>query len=151
MFELGGAKLMVKRPVMAFVISLVAGVLVLVNGVFFAVAATALGGLFSGILYAAAALALRAILGGLLIVLEPFIEAVTAGFVVIGLIFGILVIVGSALMCSRSILRVKVGSSLVLVFSILSVLVGGGFFIGLILGVVGGALGLLWKPPAAAA
>ncbi|MEM4427768.1 MAG: DUF6114 domain-containing protein [Zestosphaera sp.] len=44
--------------------------------------------------------------------------------------------------------RVKTGSILVLIFSILSLFtVGGGFFIGFILGLIGGILGLTWKPP----
>lgn len=35
---------------------------------------------------------------------------------------------------------------LIPIFSILSLFGGGGFFIGMILGIIGGALGLAWKP-----
>jgi hypothetical protein len=34
---------------------------------------------------------------------------------------------------------------MVLIFSILSIVIGGGFFIGLILGIIGGALGIAKK------
>ncbi|MFZ8783407.1 MAG: hypothetical protein ACO2OR_05430 [Desulfurococcaceae archaeon] len=43
--------------------------------------------------------------------------------------------------------RVKAGSILALVFGILSIIIGGGIFIGLILALIGGILGLRWKPP----
>lgn len=36
----------------------------------------------------------------------------------------------------------------ILVFSILSIVTGGGFIIGFILGIIGGALALAWKPKA---
>jgi hypothetical protein len=38
-----------------------------------------------------------------------------------------------------------IGGILVLIFSILSIIIGGGFIIGLILGIIGGALGLAKK------
>jgi len=65
---------------------------------------------------------------------------------IVGLVFAILVIIGSALVYSGVPGKVKAGSILGLVFGILSIIIGGGFFIGLILALIGGVLGLLWKP-----
>lgn len=118
---------MTEKPIAAFVLSLIGGVIILING----------------ILYAAAA----AIIGGLIASFVPIFGAIAFVLVVLGLIFGIIIIAGAALMYTTSPSRVKVGSILVLIFSILSIVIGGGFIIGLILGVVGGALGLAWKSP----
>jgi len=65
---------------------------------------------------------------------------------IVGLVFAILVIIGSALVYSGVPGKVKAGSILGLVFGILNFIIGGGFFIGLILALIGGILGLLWKP-----
>jgi Na+-driven multidrug efflux pump len=59
---------------------------------------------------------------------------------VVGLVFGIIVLVGAILM--RKPEKAKIGAILVLIFSILSIVIGGGFVIGMILGIIGGALGL---------
>jgi hypothetical protein len=38
-----------------------------------------------------------------------------------------------------------VGGIIVLIFSLLSIIVGGGFYLGLVLGIIGGILGILKK------
>jgi len=62
---------------------------------------------------------------------------------VISLIFGIIVLIGAFLIYMPG--KEVIGGILVLIFSILSIFVGGGFLIGLILGIIGGALGLAKK------
>lgn len=116
-----------KKPTAAFALSLIGGIIILINGVLYTVAA--------------------AIVGGLIADLIPAFGAIAFALTVLGLIFSIIVIVSAALMYTTSLSRVRVGSILVLIFSILSIIIGGGFIIGLILGVIGGALGLAWKPP----
>jgi hypothetical protein len=63
----------------------------------------------------------------------------------IGLIAGIVVIISAIMLNSRPVEHSTWGT-LILVFSILSFFGMGGFFIGAILGVAGGALALSWRP-----
>jgi uncharacterized membrane protein len=58
---------------------------------------------------------------------------------------GIVVIV-AAVMLYRNPPQKTLWGVLVLVLSIVSIFVGGGFLLGLILGVIGGILALIWKP-----
>ena len=63
-----------------------------------------------------------------------------------GLICGLLVVVG-AIMLVKKPQRHKIWGAMVLVFSLLSIIgTAGGIFIGLLLGLVGGILGIIWKP-----
>lgn len=64
---------------------------------------------------------------------------------VIGLIFGILVLLAAILLHIKPVNK-KVWGIIIIVFSIPSVLTGGGFIIGFILGIIGGALSLSRKP-----
>lgn len=107
-----------EKPTAAFALSLVAGIFILLNGLIIA---------FMGAIFA---------------VIFPALGAAIALF---GLIFGIIVILGAGLMYSKP-SAVKTGAIIVLIFSILSIVIGGGFVMGFILGIVGGALGLAWKP-----
>ena len=119
----------------SFVLSLIAGVLILLGGIFGAIVGI-IGGAMIGVIPG------LGWLGGLVIIL---------GF--LGLIFGIIVIVGAVMINSGERDRVKTGSIIVLIFSILSLFVGGtgGFIVGFILGLIGGILGLTWKPTEEAA
>jgi|SRR3972149_1031302 len=63
----------------------------------------------------------------------------------IGLIAGIAVIIG-ALMLNAQPAEHTTWGTLILIFSIVSFFGMGGFFIGAILGVAGGALALSWRP-----
>ena len=58
---------------------------------------------------------------------------------VIGLICGILVLLGAILLQIKPVHR-KIWAIMIIVFSIPSVLTGGGFIIGFILGIIGGVL-----------
>jgi MFS family permease len=64
----------------------------------------------------------------------------------VGIASGILVIVGAIMINSGKLRRVKIGGIIAIIFSIASIFAGGGFFIGLILGLIGGILALIWKP-----
>lgn len=67
------------------------------------------------------------------------------GLSVIGVISGILVIIG-AIMLNASPVEHTAWGTIILVFSIISFLGMGGFFIGAILGIIGGALAISWRP-----
>jgi hypothetical protein len=116
-------------PIAAFALSLMAGSFILLNGLAFAVVGSIIVLLFPPIGAATAALGIASL----------------AGF---GLIFGVAVLIGALMMYSKP-EKIRSWSALVLVFSITSVLIGGGFMVGFVLGVVGGVLGLDWKPMSA--
>jgi hypothetical protein len=63
----------------------------------------------------------------------------------IGLVSGAIVLVSSAMLLSNSGQR-RTWSILILVFSLISFMGLGGFIVGAVLGLVGGALVLRWKP-----
>ncbi len=71
-------------------------------------------------------------------------------FTVVGLASGAFVILGSVMLYNRP-SESQIWSALILTFSILSIFGGmGGFTVGLLLGVLGGVFGLVWKPSSSA-
>lgn len=116
----------VEKPTAAFILSLIGGVFILVGGVGYA---------YFG-----------AICGGLVGMFAPGMGALIFLYMALGLICGIVVIIGAIMINSADPSKVKTGSILVLVFSIISLISGGGYYVGVILGIVGGILGLVWKP-----
>jgi hypothetical protein len=122
-----------EKPTAAFVLSLIAGILILLCGIFM--------------------IAARAIIGMALPWIRetrPAMIGYIRGMMTImglpGLIFGIIAIIGAFMIRSEEQGRVKAGSVMVLISSILSIFSGMGFVLGLVLGIVGGILGLTWKP-----
>ena len=107
------------KPVAAFVLSLIGGIFVLLGG----------------IVIAALGAALTFFIGGI------------GGFYgLFGIIFGIIIIVGSAMLYSNPDKHVLWGA-IILVFSIVSWFGSyGGFVIGFLLALIGGILAMVWKP-----
>jgi len=116
------------KPTAAFVLSLIGGILILLGAVFLMVVMSVLSG-FAGSIpgMPAGATDILLIYG------------------VVGLIFALLVLVGAVMMWARPQQHVAWGV-VVLLFSLFSFISGGGFLLGLILGLVGGILGIVWKP-----
>ncbi|HZY69933.1 MAG TPA: DUF6114 domain-containing protein [Thermoplasmata archaeon] len=112
----------IDRPIAAFAVSLVGGLLVFIAGVFLAIAGSVAS---SAGLYGAGS-----VLGGL-------------GF--LGILFGFIVVALGALLFRDPESHVGYGIA-ILVFSLLSIFGGGGFILGLILGVVGGILASVFQP-----
>jgi len=110
----------VKKATAGFIISLIAGILILINALVFVALASFFEDLGLG-----------------------FATGIMAGFGAMGLIFAVLVIIGAILIYMPG--KEVIGGILVLIFSILSIFIGGGFIIGLILGIIGGALGIAKK------
>lgn len=117
-----------KKATAGFAISLIAGIIVLINALF----VLALTSYISSI---SSAIGIPGISGA--------VGAALALYGAIGLIFSIIVIIGAILIYMPG--REVAGGVLVLIFSILSIIIGGGFIIGLILGIIGGALGIAKK------
>jgi len=107
-----------EKPTAPFALSLVGAVLIVINGGVMAALGEFLDIFFPGaaLLYAAVGISLGAV--GLLAALMLYVRPQ----------------------------QCLVWSIVVLVVSALSLIVGGGFFIGFILGLMGGILGVVWKP-----
>jgi hypothetical protein len=108
----------------AFLLSLIAGILIVINSALLGAAAK----WFPGVIPT---------LPGSTTNDPTFLYSLTA----FGLIVGILVLIGAALLRTRP-NHLKAWGIMVIVFSIPSVLTGGGFIIGFILGIIGGFLTL---------
>ncbi len=121
----------------AYVISLVAGALILVGGL---VRAASVGVLPS-----------RAYGTGFRIMSTTFRAAnlnITNTFLqlsaMIGIVTGIIVLLGAVMLGSQSHQNAAWGT-VVLIFSAFSLIGGGGFFIGSILGILGGIVAITWR------
>ncbi len=122
----------------AFVLSLIGGVLMIVNSVLSVILLTSygvnfgfLGGMMGGMMGGFAGM-----MGGF-----GFPFGLMAGFMLVGIVAGIIVIVGAFMLNSRPSEHFAWGV-VILIFSIISFLSMGGFVIGAILGIVGGALAI---------
>jgi hypothetical protein len=77
------------------------------------------------------------------------IPGLVSGFVglmgIFGLVSGVIVLVSSVMLLTRP-SQTRTWSVLILVFSVMSFIGMGGFVVGAVLGIVGGALVLKWKP-----
>ncbi|MBM4237379.1 MAG: hypothetical protein FJ151_02715 [Euryarchaeota archaeon] len=105
------------RPDAAIVLSIVAGVLILINGLL-----VAIGGPF----------------------LLFFLEPIGIPLVILGLVFGLAVLIGAIKLSQNPRDHITWGA-IILIFSLLSIVIGGGFVLGLILGLIGGILALVWN------
>ena len=126
------------KPTAAFILSLIGGILILVGGVGMTAMMSMWGwGMMRG---------WGGVMGPWMMGGWAFIPSMLTGLGVFGIICGIIVIVGAAMLNSKPEEHTKWGT-LILIFSILSIFGGmGGFLVGLILGVIGGALAISWKP-----
>ena len=120
-----------KRAMAGFAISFVAGILIILNGLAFIALQSLLNSIIDFV-------PIPVPIPGIGIA-----QAVFATIGAIGLVFGIIVILGAFLIYMPG--KEVIGGIIVLIFSIISIVALGGFFIGLILGIIGGILGLLKK------
>lgn len=116
-----------KKATAGFIISLIAGIMILINALMFFALTSFVG-----------SIPMPVTIPGM-----ELVEAVFATIGMIGLVFAIIVIIGAILIYMPG--KEIIGGILVLIFSILSIIIGGGFVLGLILGIIGGALGIAKK------
>jgi hypothetical protein len=126
-------------PTTASIISLIGGIVITLGGLLFvAVSTFVLPNINYGNLVLPQNLPASAIPG------------LVSGFVgmigIFGLVSGAVVLVSSVMLLTGK-GQPRTWSVLILVFSILSLFGLGGFLVGAVLGIVGGALALRWKPP----
>ena len=126
------------RPTLAAIISLIGGILMILSGAIFSMFGLTGFGMMGGY---------RGMMGGYWGMMGDFgfPFGFTMVFSLIGLVSGVLVIIGALMLYTRP-LEHTVWGIIVLVFSIISFLGMGGFFVGAILGIIGGAFALSWRP-----
>jgi len=116
-----------KKATFGFAISLIAGILVLIDGI----------ALYGGYHYI-----LKTIFASLGLGETPLGQDLyTLG--IMAIVFAIITFIGAYLIYMPG--REMIGGIVVLIFSIISIITGGGFIIGMILGIVGGILGFMKK------
>jgi len=117
-----------EKPARAFTLSLIAGILIISNSTLLGAAATWFPWIIPTL---------------------PGSSANDTTFLVrlavVGLIFGVLVLLGDIMLHIKPVNK-KAWGIIILVFSISSVVTGGGFIIGFVLGIIGGASALSRKP-----
>ncbi|MDW7978106.1 MAG: hypothetical protein RMH74_04810 [Candidatus Caldarchaeum sp.] len=121
----------VEKPTAAFILSLVAGVLILAGGLFGVAAWLTWGGM-----------AYRGGWSGMMGWWNPW---VWYAFSLIGLVSGIAITAGALVLQSHP-AQAQAWGTVILVFSVVSVFGMGGFLLGALLGILGGILALTWKP-----
>ena len=121
-----------EKPTTAYILSLIAGILMVLGG--------GMGGMMGGMYEGG-----RGMMGGYNMMGYPG-GGYGMGFSIIGLILGLVVIFGAIMLDSKP-KEHKTWGTIILIFSILSIFGGmGGFGIGMILGIIGGALAISWSP-----
>lgn len=113
-------------PSAAFILTLIGAILIII------------GGLYTAAIYAFASAVTFAFFPGL--------GALLIGLAVASLLFGLIILV-AAIQMYRSPGSAKTWGIIALVMSLLSIIGGGGFVLGLILGLIGGILAIVWHPP----
>lgn len=126
------------RPVTAFILSLIGGLIILLGGILASIsyiAGNTSFGWFGGMMGN-----WHGIMGtfGL-----PYSYLIA--FSIIGLISGIIVTIGAFMLNSRP-MEHNAWGTIIIAFSVISFVSMGGFIIGAILGLAGGAYALSWRP-----
>ena len=124
-----------ERPTAAFLLSLVGGIFILVGGAMSMFGLFGFGGMMWGF---------RGMMGYRYGMMGGLGFGV---FGILGLIFGAIVII-SAFMLNSKPHEHSTWGTVIVIFSVLSIFGSamGGFGVGLILGIIGGILGITWKP-----
>jgi len=134
------------RAVAPFVLSLIGGVFILLGAII-----TSMFTFGSPTIVGSMSSSMSAMMGGMnsqmgMGVMIGGMMGVYPIFSIIGLASGALVILGAVMLYNRPFEK-DLWGAVIIAFSILGILGGmGGFMIGLVLGIVGGALALAWHP-----
>jgi hypothetical protein len=130
-----------ERPDVAVILSIIGGVLVVAGGAMMLMIVPYPGldfGMMGG---------LGDMMGGFAGMMQGF--GIPIGFMgslsLIGIVSGLLVVIGAAELNARPADHNEWGI-VILAFSLISFLGMGGFYIGAILGIIGGALAMTWRP-----
>ncbi len=131
------------RPLAGFALSLIAGVLILAGGVaMLGYSSGPYGGMMGG--YSGM---MGGYGGGMMSGYYGMMQGFGGwfyGFAVLGIMTGVLVLFGAIMMYDRP-RQAAMWGVMVLVFSVVSFFGAGGFFVGAVLGILGGILALTWR------
>ena len=127
------------RPTLAAVLSLVGGILMILSGAVFSFFSFTGFGMMGG--YRGMMDGYWGMMGNI-----GFPFGFMMVFSLIGMVSGVLVIIGAVMLDTRPSEHTAWGI-IILVFSIISFLGMGGFSVGAILGIIGGAFALTFRPP----
>lgn len=122
----------------AYVVSLIAGALILIGGLVRAATTGVLPTKAYGTGFRIVSTTFRA---ANLNITNTFLQLSA----MVGIITGIIVLVGAVMLSSQSRQNAAWGT-VILIFSAFSLIGGGGFFIGSILGILGGIIAITWRP-----
>jgi hypothetical protein len=124
--SLEGSQSVARKAFTGFVLSLIAGILVLIDGIVVYTNSDLFKEVFTSLGFNEKPLGLGFdVLGG------------------IAIVFAIVIFIGAYLVYTPR--KEMIGGIVMLVFSIISIITGGGFIIGMALGIIGGALGIAKK------
>lgn len=85
---------------------------------------------------------------GMGVLMVQFLKTVLIVLGAVGIVIGVLMIIAAVQINSGVPGKVKTWSIIGIILSVISILVaGGGFYVGFLLGLIGGILGLTWRPP----
>ena len=118
-----------EKPLAAFLLSLIGGLLILANS--------------SAFLFGMAMMGFGGMMGGMGM-MGPALMGFPWFMSVLALVFGVLIILGATILYTRP-EQAQTWGIVILILSVLSLLSGGGFFVGSILGILGGVLALITK------
>jgi hypothetical protein len=128
-----------ERPVTSFILSLIGGLIILIDGILGSVwylsGGASYGGFWGGMMGG-----WHGMMGGF-----GLSYGYLTGFSVVGLVCGIIVVISAVMLNVQPAEHTSWGIVIV-VFSVVSFISMGGFFIGAILGIIGGAFALSWRP-----
>jgi hypothetical protein len=130
------------RPLAGLVLSLIGGVLILAGGVaMLGYSSGPYGGMMVG--YSGMMGGFNGMMSGYYGMMQGF-GGWFYGFAVLGISAGVLILFGALMMYGRP-RQVPIWGALVLGFSVVCFFGAGGFFVGAILGILGGILALTWR------
>jgi len=124
-----------QKPYAAFILTLVGGALILTNGLIFILTSRGISRVLEDVVKT------KGLSIGVVLVLHQMMLSLS----LVGLVLGACVIFASLMLYHKPSSSIGWGA-VIIVSSILSIFAGGGFFVGLILGVLGGSLAIAWRP-----